>query len=179
MPPGASTEPPSAALFQQLWARDQWPGLPPYHSMLSPLMLLERTLHVFPERLGVVDGERRVSYAEFGARVYRLASALRRRGIAKQDRVAVLCPNSGEVLEAHFGVPQLGAVLVPINVRLTADEIGYILGHSGARALMLDRALVAPLARVLDNLPELELVIDVDLAPRHGEASVAAADAIA
>ena len=158
----------SAPVFQQLWARDEWPGLPPYRSILSPLMLLERTLHVFPERLGVVDGDRRMTYGEFGARVYRLASALRRRGISQHDRVAVLCRNATEVLEAHFAVPQLGAALVPINVRLSADEIGYILGHSGARALILDLELAQPAASVRTDLPGMELVIGVDLAPRHG-----------
>jgi fatty-acyl-CoA synthase len=152
-----------------LWARDQWPGLPPYRSILSPLMLLERTLHVFPDQLGVVDGDRRLTYADFGARAYRLASALRRRGIVKQDRVAVVCRNSLEMLEAHFGVPQLGAVLVPINVRLTADEIGYILLHSGARALILDRELADLVAPVRAQLPELELIVGVDLALRRGD----------
>jgi fatty-acyl-CoA synthase len=161
----------TAPLFQQLWARDQWPGLPPYRSILSPLMLLERTLHVFPEQLGVVDGDRRLTYAEFGARVYRLASALRQRGIAKQDRVAVLCRNSLEMLEAHFGVPQLGAVLVPINVRLSSDEIGYILEHSGARALILDRDLADLVSPVREQLQQLEFVIAVDLATRWGAPS--------
>ena len=154
-------------VFQQLWAREQWPGLPAYRSILSPLMLLERTLHVFPEQLGVVDGKRRLTYAEFGARVYRLASALRQRGIGKGDRVALLCRNSDEVLEAHFGVPQLGAALVPINVRLSAEEIGYILRHSGAKALILDHELAGPLASVRASLPELELIVGVDLAARH------------
>src|ERR671926_429108 len=83
----SATSAPPTALFQQLWARDQWPGLPPYRSILSPLMLLERTLHVFPEKLGVVDGDRRLTYGDFGQRVYRLACALRRRGIGKHDRV--------------------------------------------------------------------------------------------
>jgi len=155
-------------VFQQLWAREQWPGLPPYRSILSPLMLLERTLHVFPDKLGVVDGDRRLTYAEFGARVYRLASALRRRGVGYGDRVAVLCRNAAEVLEAHFAVPQLGAALVPINVRLSAEEIGYILNHAGARALILDHELAAVVATVRAGLPDLELVIGVDLAARHG-----------
>jgi fatty-acyl-CoA synthase len=163
---------PRAPLFQQLWAREQWAGLPPYRSVLSPLMLLERTLHVFPEQLGVVDGDRRLTYAEFGARVYRVASALRQRGVAAHDRVAVLCRNALEVLEAHFAVPQLGAVLVPINVRLSAEEIGYILGHSGARALILDLDLIPALVSVRATLPELELIVGVELAPRHaGQAS--------
>jgi fatty-acyl-CoA synthase len=159
---------PGAPLFQQLWARDQWPGLPPYRSILSPVMLLERTLHVFPERLGVVDGDRRLTYAEFGARVYQLASALGQRGIGPHDRVAVLCRNALEVLEAHFAVPQLGAVLVPINVRLSPTEIAYILGHSGAKALILDHDLAGSVATVRASLPELELIIGVDLAARHG-----------
>jgi fatty-acyl-CoA synthase len=165
----ASTRAMTAPLFQQLWARDQWTGLPPYRSILSPLMLLERTLHVFPDKLGVVDGDYRLTHGEFGARVYRLASALRGRGIAKHDRVAVLCRNSREVLEAHFGVPQLGAALVPINVRLSAAEIGYVLGHSGARALILDHELAASVAAVLPDLPGLELIIGVDVASRHGD----------
>ncbi|MBV9543801.1 MAG: AMP-binding protein, partial [Chloroflexi bacterium] len=158
-----------APLFQQLWARDQWSGLPPYRSILSPLMLLERTLHVFPDQLGVIDGDLRLTYAEFGARVYRLASALRDRGIAKHDRVAVLCRNSLEMLEAHFGVPQIGAVLVPINVRLSAEEIGYILSHSGARALILDRDLASLVAPVRARLAELEMIVNVELAERLGE----------
>src|SRR5262245_20707588 len=90
----------SAPRFQTLWSRDQWAGLPVHRSILSPLMLLERTLHVFPEKIGVVDGDRRFTYAEFGERVYRLASGLRRRGIEKGDRVALLCRNSVEALEA-------------------------------------------------------------------------------
>ena len=96
------------ALFQQLWSRDQWAGLPVYRSILSPLMLLERSLHVFPERTAIVDGDRRHTYAELGGRVYRLASALGAHGVSRGDRVALLCRNSGEVLEAHFAVPQLG-----------------------------------------------------------------------
>jgi fatty-acyl-CoA synthase len=80
----------------------------------------------------------------------------------------VLCRNADEVLEAHFGVPQLGAALVPINVRLSAEEIGYILAHSGAKALILDLELAAAVASVRANLPDLELVVGVDLASRHG-----------
>jgi acyl-CoA synthetase (AMP-forming)/AMP-acid ligase II len=72
------------------------------------------------------------------------------------------------VLEAHFAVPQLGAALVPINVRLSAEEIGYILGHSGAKALILDHDLAPAVASVRADLPELELIVGVDLAARHG-----------
>lgn len=156
-------------LFQQLWSRPQWEGLPPYRSLLTPLMLLERTLHVFPEKVGVVDGDRRLTYREFGARVYRLASALRRRGLEVGDRVAVLCRNSLEALEAHFAVPQMGGILVPINVRLTSEEIRYILDHSGARALILDGALSGLVEPIQETLPELRLIIWTDIDSRHGE----------
>ncbi|HXM18736.1 MAG TPA: acyl--CoA ligase family protein [Candidatus Tumulicola sp.] len=123
--------------FQKLWSRDQWSALPVNRSLLSPLSFLERSLHVFPDRVAVVDGDRRYTYAQFGERIYRLASALRGAGIRSGDRVAVLAPNSDEVLEAHFGVPQVGAILVAINIRLSADEITYILQHSGAKAIII------------------------------------------
>jgi fatty-acyl-CoA synthase len=159
----------AAPVFQQLWSKPQWPGLPVYRSVLSPLMLLERTLHVFPEKVGVVDGDRRVTYREFGERVYRLASALRARGVGKGDRVGLLLRNSLEMLEAHFAVPQLGAVMVPINVRLSAGEIQYILEHAGARALLLDAELADLVEPIRGDLPTLELIVNVDLAPRWGE----------
>ncbi len=157
-----------APFFQKLWSRDQWSSLPVYRSVLSPLLYLERTLHVFPDKVGVVDGSRRLTYGEFGERVYRLASALRQRGIEQGDRVAILCRNAGEVLEAHFGVPQLGAVLVPINVRLSPEEIAYILNHSGAKAIILDTQLAHLLEPVQDQLEALSMIFPVDLGPRHG-----------
>src|SRR5919197_1407702 len=110
-------------------------------SRLTPLAFLDRTAFAFPDRIGVVDGDRRLTWAEFRDRARRLAVALQESGIAKDDRVAVLAPNTTEMLEAHYGVPAAGAVLVPINIRLTADEIGYILGHSGARVLVVEPSL--------------------------------------
>ena len=133
-------------------------------------MFLERTLRVYPEKVGVVDGDRQLTYAEFGARAYRLANALRRRGIEKGDRVALLCRNSVEVLEAHFGVPQIGAILVPINVRLAADEIAYILDHSGAKVLILDTEL-APLVSQIREKLALSLIVCANISARHGEKS--------
>ena len=110
-------------------------------SRLTPLSFLERTAFAFPERVGVVDGERRLTWREFRERVRRLAVALQASGIQKGDRVAFLAPNTSELLEAHYGVPAAGAVLVPINIRLTADEIAYIVGHSGARLVVVDPSL--------------------------------------
>jgi len=153
--------------FQLLWSNERWTGLPVHRSILSPLMFLERTLRVFPEKTGIVDGDRRLTYAAFGARVYRLANALRRQGVEPGDRVAILCRNASEMLEAHFGVPQIGAILVPINVRLTSDEIAYILDHSGARALIVDAELTPLIAPIRTQLNALEVIVVADVSRRH------------
>src|SRR6266545_2759888 len=111
------------------------------HSPLTPLAFLERTALVFPGRTAVVDGTLRFTWAEVRERVRRLAVALQASGIAHGDRVAFLAPNVHELLEAHFGVPRAGAVLVAINTRLTRDEIGYILEHSGSRIVVVHESL--------------------------------------
>ncbi len=123
-------------------------------SPLTPLSFLERSALAFPERTAVVDGARRLTWAELGERVRRLAVALQQAGIERGDRVAFLAPNVTELLEAHYGVPQAGGVLVAINTRLTAEEIRYILEHSGSRVLVVDLSLChlvegAPVERVL------------------------------
>jgi fatty-acyl-CoA synthase len=116
---------------------------------LTPVSFLTRSAHVFPDKLAVVHGERRYTYRELEARVNRLASALRRAGLGQHDRVAFLCPNIPAMLEAHFGVPLAGGVLVAINIRLSSDEIGYILQHSGARFVFVDAEL-EPVIKPLD-----------------------------
>ena len=120
-----------------------------YRTELSPVSFLTRSAYVFPDKIAVVHGARRYTYREFETRVNRLASGLRRAGLAKHDRVAFLCPNIPAMLEAHYGVPAAGGVLVAINTRLNSDEIGYILGHSGARFLFVDAEL-EPLVKPLD-----------------------------
>ena len=111
------------------------------HSRLTPLAFLERTVLAFPGRTAVVDGERRLTWAEVRERVRRLAVALQESGIEHGDRVAFLAPNVHELLEAHFGVPRAGAVLVAINTRLMPEEIAYILEHSGSRFLVVHESL--------------------------------------
>jgi fatty-acyl-CoA synthase len=123
---------------------------------LSPVSFLARSACVFPDKPAVIHGTRRYSYRQFEERVNRLASALRGAGIHKHDRVAFLCPNIPAMLEAHYGVPAAGAVLVAINTRLSSDEIGYILGHSGARMLFVDAELL-PLLEPLE-LSRLRIV---------------------
>jgi fatty-acyl-CoA synthase len=122
---------------------------------LTPLAFLERTAAAFPERTAVVDGPLRLTWAGLRERARRLAVALQHGGIEKGDRVAFLAPNVTELLEAHFGVPAAGAVLVAINTRLNADEVQYILEHSGSRMLVVDPSL-APLA---DNAPVEQVLV--------------------
>src|SRR5690348_1264724 len=106
-----------------------------YRTELTPLSFLQRSVAVFPDKTAVVHGERRYTYREFAARVYRLASHLRACGLQKHDRVAFLCPNTPALLEAHYAVPAAGGILVAVNTRLNAQEVAYILKHSGARFL--------------------------------------------
>jgi fatty-acyl-CoA synthase len=108
---------------------------------LTPLSFLERSVLVFPDRVAVVHEDRRYTYRELGARVNRLASALRRAGVRKGDRVAFICPNIPALLEAHYGVPLAGAVLVALNHRLNPADLGQLLEHSGARLVFVDREL--------------------------------------
>ena len=108
---------------------------------LTPTSFLDRSAVVFATRTAVIDGHQRWTYAEFGTRTRRQAGMLRASGVEPGDRVAVLAPNSALLLESHFGVPYAGAALVALNVRLTADELGYILAHSAARVLLVDRTL--------------------------------------
>src|SRR5579864_1526195 len=120
-----------------------------FRTELNPVDFLQRAAYIYPEKVAVVDGERRYSYGELAERAWRLANALRAAGLRKGDRVATLLFNSAPMLEAHFGVPAAGGILVAINQRLASAEVAYILEHSGARFLLLDaqlEPLVAPLA---------------------------------
>src|SRR6201999_142712 len=114
-----------------------------FRSELNPVDFLHRAAYVYPDKVAVVHGKRRYSYRKLAERSWRLANALRSAGLAKGDRVAALLFNSPAMLEAHFGVPAAGGVLVAINNRLSSAEGGYILQHSGARYLLLDTELEA------------------------------------
>jgi fatty-acyl-CoA synthase len=114
-----------------------------FRSELNPVDFLHRAAYMYPEKIAVVDGGRRYSYRQLAERSWRLANALRSAGLAKGDRVATLLFNSPAMLEAHFGVPAAGGILVAVNYRLSGAEVGYILAHSGARYLLLDTRLEA------------------------------------
>jgi fatty-acyl-CoA synthase len=114
-----------------------------FRSELSPVDFLHRAAYIYPDKTAVVSGHQRYSYRQLAERSWRLAGALRSAGLRKEDRVGTLLFNSPAMLEAHFGVPAAGGVLVAVNNRLSSAEIGYILGHSGARYLLLDSELEA------------------------------------
>jgi len=110
---------------------------------LTPASFLQRSGAVYADRVAVIDGALRLTYAQLLERTQRLAGALVSLGVLPGDRVALLAPNTHVLLEAHYGVPFAGAVLVALNPRLAAAELAYILEHSGARVLIYDHEFAA------------------------------------
>ena len=106
---------------------------------LTPTAFLHRAALVFPDRIGVVDAGVTFTYAAFLDRCLRFAGALRDAGVKPGDRVAILAGNSHVMLAANYAIPFAGAVLVPLNTRVSAADMTYIIGHSGAAVLIYDR----------------------------------------
>jgi fatty-acyl-CoA synthase len=129
---------------------------------LTPLVFLDWSADVYPDQLAVVHGDRRYTWRETRERSRRLASALSARGIGRGNAVAVLLANTPEMIEAHFGIPMTGAVLVPINTRLDAASITFILEHSEATVLLVDRAFSGLADAALAPLARPPVVVDVD-----------------
>lgn len=144
------------------------------HIALSPLSFIERTASVYGEYPAVIHGAIRRNWQETYERCRRLASALRQRGIGKGDTVAVMLPNIPAMLEVHFGVPMIGAVLNTLNVRLDAQAIAFMLEHGEAKVLITDREFHAVIREALSLLSHPPLVVDVD-DPEYGEGSAASA----
>ena len=120
---------------------------------LSPLEFARRTRALYPDREAVVDGGLRFTYAQFFERCDKWSAALQRLGVAAGDRVAYIAPNTHAQLESFYAVPQIGAVLVPINYRLTADDFAYIIGHSGATVVCVHEDYLEAVDRIRDRLP--------------------------
>jgi fatty-acyl-CoA synthase len=129
---------------------------------LSPLSFLRRTAKVYPDRLALVHGDLRVSWAQTYARCRRLASALAQRGVGRGDTVAVIAPNIPAMVEAHFGVPMVGAVLNAINTRLDPAAIAFMLQHGEAKVVLTDRELAPVVGKALHLLERRPLVVDID-----------------
>ena len=136
---------------------------PANFATLSPLSLIRRTAAVYPDYPAVVHGDLTRSWAETYERCVKLASALSKRGIARDDTVSIMCPNIPEMYEAHFGAAMIGAVLNPLNYRLSAGEIRFILNHGEAKVLICDTEFSPIVKEALQGVENPDLiVIDVD-----------------
>jgi fatty-acyl-CoA synthase len=129
--------------------------------LLAPQKFLDRSAAVFPKGIAVKFNEQTFTYAELSHRVNKLASALRKAGLEPGDRVAFISSNVPSMLEAHYGVPLAGGVLVPINVRFTAGEIAYILNHSGSKFLFADSEFSSAVRPIIGNLESIKKVVDI------------------
>ena len=129
---------------------------------LSPVSFLRRAAQVAPTHTAIVHGDRRYTYAQFYERSRRLASALSKRGVGQGDCVAIMGANTPEMLEAHNGVPMLGAVLNSLNIRLDARTIAFILEHGEAQVLLTDCGFSDTVREALDLIDRELLVVDID-----------------
>lgn len=143
------------------YARDLGPHAA-NHVALSPLTFLERAAALYPERIAVVHGAVRRTWAQTQDRCRCLASALSRRGIGLGDTVAVMAANTPEMFEAHFGIPMAGAVLNAINTRLDPEAVAFILEHGEAKLFLVDREFSAVAQAALDRLGRAIPVIGID-----------------
>src|SRR5580704_6906182 len=120
---------------------------------LTPLEFARRARRLYAQREAVIDGDLRYTYEEFLARCDRWSASLQKMGIQRGDRVAYSAPNTHAQLESFYAVPQIGAVLVPINYRLTAEDFAYIVNHSGARALCVHTDYLDAIEALRDQMP--------------------------
>jgi fatty-acyl-CoA synthase len=132
---------------------------------LTPLRFLRYAAQQYPRRTAVVCNDDRYTYAQMADRVSRLAGALRQAGIQPGDRVAFLSCNCHRLLEAYYGVLEAGAVLLPLNIRLTPGELGYILNDSGASALFVEKQLLPVAEAFRRDIPSVKLFCQLDGAP--------------
>jgi fatty-acyl-CoA synthase len=140
------------------------------YAPLTPLSLLARTASIWPDRIAIIHGGRHTTWRDVDLRSRRLASALAQRGIKRGDTVAAMLANTPEMIEAHFGVPMLGAVLNTLNTRLDAEALAFMLDHGEARVLLTDTEFSPLMQDVLARVRRRPLVIDiVDLEGPGGE----------
>ncbi len=129
---------------------------------LTPIRCLHRAVDLFGEKIGVVSGVRQFTYAEFGERCERLATALVKEGIQPGDRVAYLSFNNHQLLEGYYGVVQARAIVMPLNVRLSPLELTNILNHSGARMLLFENDFVPLVEHLRQGCPKIERYVTLN-----------------
>src|SRR5947208_3394326 len=123
---------------------------------LTPLEFGRRARKLYPERVAVIDSASRWTYAQFLDRCDRWSAVLQKLGIGSGNRVAYLSPNTHAQLESFYAVPQTGAVLVPLNYRLTTDDFVYLINHSGSRMVCVDRDYLGTIDSIREQLPKVE-----------------------
>ena len=128
---------------------------------LSPLLFLERSASVYPDKAACIYNGGVTTYSQFYERVRRHAAALQSVGVQAGDRVAYLLPNLPSMLEANFAPMGIGAVLVALNIRLSPREIAYILNHSGAKVLVFDSELADTVRQLRSDCPGVETYVQV------------------
>lgn len=128
---------------------------------LSPISFLNRSANVYPDKTAVVYGENRYTYRQFYSRVNQLANALLDSGLGAGDKVVFICPNTPPMLEAHYAIPMIGAVLVCINTQLSSLEYKYIIEHSDAKAVFIDNEYADRLHPVAHTLMQVELYVNI------------------
>lgn len=133
---------------------------------LTPLRCLHRAQDIFASRVGVVCGGREFTYAEFGRRCELLGTGLRKFGVRAGDRIGYLSFNNHQLLEGYYGVVQAGAIVMPLNVRLSEPELISILNHSGAKMLIFEEDFIDTIPALRRNCPEIERWVAI--APERG-----------
>jgi fatty-acyl-CoA synthase len=129
---------------------------------LTPLNFLKRSELVFPHKKAVVYGDKYWSWQEFAERVYRVAHGFKGMGINRLDRIALWSRNNNAMLESMYGVGMAGAVTVPLNYRLAASEIAYVLDHSGSKAIIYERIYADAIRRIQPKLKTTKIFIEID-----------------
>src|SRR5437660_5287918 len=130
---------------------------------LTPMDFARRARKLYGEREAVVDGDLRMSYAQFFDRCDRWSSVLQHQlGVGQGSRVAYVAPNSHAQLESFYAVPQIGAVLVPINYRLTPDDFAYIIGHSGSKVVCAHAEYLEAVDGIRSQIPEVQTFVALD-----------------
>lgn len=143
------------------WDRPELAKRAANHVPLTPIGFLRRSATFFADRIAVIDRERRFTYREFYARARQLAGALAGAGVGRGDTVAILAANVPALLEAHYAVPMLGAVLNPINIRLDPAAIAFCLEHGEAKVLLADREFHQTISEAVAQVSDKLLVIDI------------------
>src|SRR6266576_2630094 len=122
---------------------------------LTPMDFARRARKLYGEREAVVDGGLRMTYAEFFDRCDRWSATLQKLGVGQGDRVAYIAPNTHAQLESFYAVPQIGAVLVPVNYRLTADDFVYLINHSGASVVCAHSDYIDAVEKISASIPQV------------------------